>query len=77
MQLEGVSAPIEAPALIPAPAPTIDTLAPVPVPGHSFGYGIVALLHPSFARNRFHAHTVVLDRPHGVRTSWVRERHRC
>jgi hypothetical protein len=73
MQLEGVSAPIEAPALIPAPAPTIDTLAPVPVSGHSFGCGIVALLHPSFARNRFQAYTVVLDRSHGVRTSWVRE----
>jgi hypothetical protein len=73
MQLEGVSAPSEAPALIPAPAPAIDTFAPVPVPGHSFGCGIVALLHPSFARNRFHAHTVVLDRSHGVRTSWVRE----
>jgi hypothetical protein len=69
MQLEGVSAPIEAPALVPAPVPTVDTLAPVPVPGHSFGCGIAALLHLSFSRNRFHAHTVVLDRSYCVCTS--------
>jgi hypothetical protein len=64
MQLGGVSAPIEDPALVPAPVPTVDTLGPVPVPEHSFGCGIVARLHPSFSRNRFHAHTVVLDRSH-------------
>jgi len=51
MQMECVSAPIEEPALVPAP---------VPIPEHSCG--LVALLHPSFSHNRFHAHTVVLDR---------------
>ena len=68
MQPEGVSAPLEAPALVPAPVPTVDTLAhvPVPVPGPSFGCGIAALLYPSFSRNRFHVRTVVLDRSHCV-----------
>ena len=60
MQMECVSAPIEEPALVLAPVPTADTPAPAPIPGHFCG--IVALLHPSFSHNRFHAHTVVLDR---------------
>src|SRR4030095_5270061 len=70
MELESVSAPSVDLALVPAPFPTADMSALGPVPVHSAVCSLAALLHPSFFRNRFLSHTVVLDRSHRACTPW-------
>jgi len=65
VQLEYVTLPGADRARGPAPVPTADTSAPVPVPGDSFVSYIVAPVRPSVSRNLSLARPSVLDRSRG------------
>lgn len=82
VQREYVTLPSAGHVRGPAPVPTADMSAPGPVPGDSFGSGIVAPVHPSVSRNLFLAQTSVLARsleacpPHRMEGSYTKmDRH--